>query len=68
MSAIAYQTISNCFGVAIYDVNDEEVVAAFVTADKTEKPRRHKLYFNKNGEPFFNLHCVRYYLKNFLRV
>lgn len=66
--AICYKSISNVFGVAVYEVNDEMVVAAFVQMDKADAPRRHKIYYNKNGDAYFYLRGCRHYLKDFMRV
>lgn len=68
MEAIGYKSISNVFGVAVYEVNDEMVVAAFVQMDKADAPRRHKIYYNKDGNAYFNLHGCRHCLRDFMRV
>lgn len=68
MEAIGYKSISNGFGVAVYEVNDEMAVAAFVQMDKADAPRRHKIYYNKNEGAYFYLHGCRHYLKDFMRV
>lgn len=66
--AIGYKSISNVCGIAVYEVNDEMAVAAFVQMDKADAPRRHKIYYNKDGNAYFNLHGCRHYLKDFMRV
>lgn len=66
--AIGYKSISNVFGVAVYEVNDEMAVAAFVQMDKADAPRRHKIYYNKDGNAYFYLRGCRHYLKDFMRV
>ena len=42
MEAIGYKSLSNVFGVAVYEVNDEMAVAAFVQMNKADAPRRAK--------------------------
>ena len=66
--ALGYKSISNVFGVAVYEVNDEMAVAAFVQMDKADAPRRHKIYYNKDGNAYFYLRGCRHYLKDFMRV
>lgn len=66
--ALGYKSISNVFGVAVYEMNDETVVAAFVQMDRVDKPRRHKVYYNKDGNAYFYLRGCRHYLKDFMRV
>lgn len=68
MEVIGYKSISNVFGVAVYEVNDEIAVAAFVQMDKADAPRRHKIYYNKDGNAYFNLHGCCHYLKDFMRI
>ena len=68
MEAIGYKSINNAFGVAVYEVNDEMAVAAFVQMDKADAPRRHKIYYNKDGNAYFYLRGCRHYLKDFMRV
>lgn len=68
MEAIGYKSISNVFGVAVYEVNDEMAVAAFVQMDKADAPRRHKIYYNKDGNAYFNLHGCHHYLKDFMHT
>lgn len=65
---IGYKAISKVFGVAIYEVNDETVVAAFIQMYKADAPRRHKIYYDKDENAYFNLHGCRHYLKDFMRV
>ena len=66
--ALGYKSISNVFGVAVYEMNDETVAAAFVQMDRVDKPRRYKVYYNKDGNAYFYLRGCRHYLKDFMRV
>lgn len=60
---IASYTLSNVGGIAIYDINDEQVVAGY----NNEKPRKYKVYNNTKGF-YFNWGKRRVYLNECMRV
>lgn len=62
---IASYTISNSFGMVMYEVNDEYVLAAW--SDEPEKVLKRKLYQTKRGF-YFNVNGIRFYLDDFMRT
>ncbi|MMZ47377.1 hypothetical protein D1872_90210 [compost metagenome] len=62
---IAHYTISNSFGLVMYEISDERVTVAW--SDELEKTHTRKLYYAKRG-PYFILNDTRYYLDEFMRV
>ena len=63
---IASLGLSNTHGLAIWDINDYDVVASMVSSDYGTK-RKYKLYYNTKGV-YFNYHGRRYYLDEFMKV
>lgn len=63
---IASLGLSNTHGLAIWDINDYEVIASLISSDYGTK-RRYKLYYNTKGV-YFNFRGSRYYIHEFIRT
>lgn len=64
MKPIAIECLTAFVGVELYKVESEYVTAAITN----EKPRKYKIYYNANGDPYFKYHSRRHYLNNFIKV
>lgn len=60
---IASYPLTNVAGIAIYEVNEDYVIAGL----NNDKPRRYKVYGNTKGF-FFNWGRIRIYLHECLKV
>lgn len=67
---IAVKTLCNIGGIAILAINEEEekITSCFYNLDKEESRRTTKLFYNREGSPYFKRYNVKYYLNEFLRV
>lgn len=67
---IAVKTLTNIFSIAILAIDDREdkITSCFYNMDKQEGTRTTKIFYDANGEPYFNRYKIKYYLHDFLRV
>lgn len=67
---IAAKALTNCFSIAILAIDEwgEKITSCFYNMDKQESTRTTKIFYNANGEPYFNRYKIKYYLHDFLRV
>ena len=63
---IASLGLSNTHGLAIWDINDDEVIVSMVSSDYGIK-RPYKLYHTNKGV-YFNYKGARYYIHEFMRT
>ena len=63
---IASLGLSNTHGLAIWDINDDEVIVSMVSSDYGTK-RTYKLYYTNKGV-YFNYKGARYYIHEFIRT
>ena len=63
---IASLGLSNTHGLAIWDINDDEVVVSMVSSDYGTK-RTYKLYYTNKGA-YFNYKGTRFYIHEFMRT
>ena len=63
---IATLSLSNTHGLAIWDINDDEVVVSMVSSDYGTK-RSYKLYHTNKGV-YFNYKGTRFYIHEFMRT
>lgn len=61
---IASYTVSNTFGMVMYESNDEYVEVAW--SDEMEKVLKRKIYHAER--PYFIVNNVRFYLDEFMRT
>ena len=61
---IATLGLSNTHGLAIWDINDDEVIVSMVSSDYGTK-RSYKLYYNNKGV-YFNFKGRRFYIDEFI--
>jgi len=60
--------ITNCFGLAVFDISGEECIAAFHGTDGYYKAHRHMIHYSTAGRPFIRKGGTRWYLDQFTRV
>lgn len=67
---IAVKSLCNIGGIAILAIDEREdkITSCFYNMDKQEDTRTTKIFWDANGEPYFNRYKVKYYLHDFLRV
>ena len=63
---IASLSLSNTHGLAIWDINDDEVIVSMVSSDYGIK-RSYKLYHTNKGV-YFNYKGTRFYIHEFMRT
>ena len=68
MKVIAVYSISNVFGIALYEYNGEIALAAAYNSDSIDTPRTHKVYYNHRGRGYIRMMGGRQYLDEFVRV
>ena len=61
---IASLGLSNTHSLAIWDINDDEVIVSMVSSDYGTK-RSYKLYYNTKGV-YFNFKGSRFYIHEFM--
>lgn len=67
---IAVKTLCNTGSIAILAINEEEekITSCFYNMDRQEDTRTTKIFYDVDGEPYFNRYKIKYYLHDFLRV
>lgn len=66
---LAVLSLSNWGGLAIYGINDYEVVVRFEYGDDfVDRFHTVRLYTNRDGMTFFRLSNKRYYIHDFMEV
>lgn len=71
---IAIKSLMYGYGIVIYDINDNYVIsAAYETIGaenrfSNEKITRNKIYYDSNGDPYFNKYRQKHYLRDFIKV
>ena len=67
---IAIKTLCNTGSIAILALDEEEdkITSCFYNMDKKESQRTTKIFFDREGSPYFKRYDVKYYLNEFLRV
>ena len=67
---IAAQGLTNCFGIAILAIDEQEdkITSCFYNMDKKESQYTTKIFYDTEGDPYFKRYGVKYYLNEFLRV
>lgn len=67
---IAVKTLCNTGSIAILAIDnvEDKITSCFYNMDKQEDTRTTKIFWDANGEPYFNRYKVKYYLHDFLRV
>lgn len=63
---IASLGLSNTHGLAVWDVNDDNITVSMVSSDYGTK-RTYKLYYTNKGV-YFNYHGGQYFLDEFMRI
>lgn len=67
---ITVKTLCNTGNIAILAIDnvEDKITSCFYNMDKQEDTRTTKIFWDANGEPYFNRYKVKYYLHDFLRV
>lgn len=67
---IAVQVLTNCFSVAILaiDETEDKITSCFYNMDKQDSVRTTNIFYDANGNPYFNRYKRKYFLSDFLRV
>lgn len=67
---IAVKTLTNIFSIAVLAIDEPEdkITSCFYDMDKQKNTRTTKIFYDANGEPYFNRYKIKYYLHDFLRV
>lgn len=67
---IAIKTLCNIASIAILAIDEEEekITSCFYNMDKKESQCTTKIFYNKEGAPYFKRYNVKHYLNEFLRV
>ena len=60
--------LSNCFGLAVFDISGDECIAAWIHGSSCSGAHRHAINYSTAGRPFIKKGGARYYLDNFIRV
>ena len=60
--------ITNCFGIAVFDIDGDECISAFHTGEGYYNARRHMIHYSTSGRPFIRKGGTRWYLDQFTRV
>lgn len=56
------------FGVAIYDAEGSEIVAAWIHGESASNFHRHKVYCTASGREYIRKGSLRFYLDDFMKV
>lgn len=67
---IAVQVLTNCFSIAILAIDEQEdkITSCFYNMDKQDSVRTTNIFWDANGNAYFNRYRRKYFLSNFLRV
>lgn len=67
---IAIKTLCNTGSIAILaiDETEDKITSCFYNMDKEESRYTTKLFYDREGIPYFKRYGVKYYLGEFLRV
>lgn len=67
---IAIKTLCNTGSIAILAIDEEEekITSCFYNMDKEESQCTTKIFYDREGAPYFKRYNVKYYLGEFLRV
>lgn len=67
---IAIQVLTNCFSIAILaiDETEDKITSCFYNMDKQDSVRTTNIFWDANGNPYFNRYRRKYFLSDFLRV
>ena len=67
---IAIKTLCNTGSIAILAIDEVEgkITSCFYNMDKEESRRTVKIFYDREGEPYFKRYGAKYYLNEFLRV
>lgn len=67
---IAVKALCNTGSIAILALDEEEekITSCFYNMDKEESRYTTKIFYDREGEPYFKRYNVKYYLGEFLRV
>lgn len=67
---IAVKTLCNAGSIAILaiDKEEEKITSCFYNMDKKESQHTTKIFYDREGTPYFKRYNVKYYLNEFLCV
>lgn len=67
---IAIQGLTNVFSIAVLAIDEleDKITSCFYDMDKQDSVRTTKLFYDINGNAYFNRYRVKYFLSDFLRV
>lgn len=67
---IAIKTLCNIGSIAILEIDETEdkITSCFYNMNKEESRYTTKLFYDREGSPYFKRYGVKYYLSDFLRV
>ena len=67
---IAVQGLTNCFSIAILAIDEQEdkITSCFYCMDKESSVRTTNIFWDANGNAYFNRYRKKYFLRDFLRV
>ena len=65
---IAVKALCNTGSIAILALDEEEekITSCFYNMDKEESRYTTKIFYNREGSPYFKRYGVKYYLSDFL--
>ena len=64
----AVLALSNCFGLAVFDVSGDECIAAWHNGNSFSGAHRHAVYYSPAGRAFIKKGGRRWYLDDFIRA
>ena len=70
LAPIAIEAITPFVVIALYAIDDnrDKVLANYISEETHFKPREYNIYYNADGDAYFNFYGRRHYIKNFMRV
>ena len=64
----AVKGITNCFGIALFDVSGDECIAAYWNGAGYTNAHRHAIHYSSSGRPYIRKSSSRFYLDEFTRA